>query len=177
MNVSATAFSSNETKLYHYETFSEEYLTDVLEYRRVHCSDPANLNDPWDCKPCFDLDCLKEPDAKRLISNWFIGHPDPPRNPREQRHLYMMENDEFTIRRYVQSLTEKTQRVVSQNGRIYCLTPDPMSTLMWSHYTKNHRGICLEFGLGKTRCLDEPGRLNISLNCLRSHCIKPESRT
>jgi len=31
--------------------------------------------------------------------------------------------------------------------RIYCLTPDPSSTLMWSHYTENHRGICLEFGV------------------------------
>jgi hypothetical protein len=32
--------------------------------------------------------------------------------------------------------------------RIYCLTPDPCSTLMWSHYTDKHRGICLEFGAG-----------------------------
>jgi hypothetical protein len=24
--------------------------------------------------------------------------------------------------------------------RIYCLTPDPLSTLMWSHYAKNHTG-------------------------------------
>lgn len=32
--------------------------------------------------------------------------------------------------------------------RIYCLTPDPLSTLMWSHYGDNHRGICLEFHLG-----------------------------
>jgi hypothetical protein len=29
--------------------------------------------------------------------------------------------------------------------RIYCLTPFPTSTLMWSHYSNNHRGICLEF--------------------------------
>jgi len=29
--------------------------------------------------------------------------------------------------------------------RIYCLTPDPLSILMWSHYSANHSGICLEF--------------------------------
>jgi hypothetical protein len=29
--------------------------------------------------------------------------------------------------------------------RMYCLTPFPNSTLMWSHYADNHRGICLEF--------------------------------
>ena len=32
--------------------------------------------------------------------------------------------------------------------KIYCLTPDPLSPLMWSHYGGNHAGICLEFHLG-----------------------------
>jgi hypothetical protein len=31
--------------------------------------------------------------------------------------------------------------------RIYCLTPNPLSTLMWSHYGGDHKGICLEFHL------------------------------
>ena len=31
--------------------------------------------------------------------------------------------------------------------RIYCLTPNPASTRMWSHYAENHRGICLEFNV------------------------------
>jgi hypothetical protein len=29
--------------------------------------------------------------------------------------------------------------------RVYCLSVLPDSTLMWSHYSANHRGICLEF--------------------------------
>lgn len=32
--------------------------------------------------------------------------------------------------------------------RIYCLACDPLSTLMWSHYGRNHTGICLEFHVG-----------------------------
>ena len=32
--------------------------------------------------------------------------------------------------------------------RIYCLTPDPLSPLMWSHYGSNHTGICFEFNIG-----------------------------
>ncbi len=31
--------------------------------------------------------------------------------------------------------------------RIYCLTPQGDSTLMWSHYAENHHGICLEFNV------------------------------
>jgi hypothetical protein len=29
--------------------------------------------------------------------------------------------------------------------RVYCLSTKPDNTLMWSHYTTNHQGICLEF--------------------------------
>src|SRR5262249_50298301 len=29
--------------------------------------------------------------------------------------------------------------------RIYCLTQDPASPLMWGHYAASHTGICLEF--------------------------------
>ena len=28
---------------------------------------------------------------------------------------------------------------------VYCLTTKPADTLMWSHYARNHTGICLEF--------------------------------
>jgi hypothetical protein len=31
--------------------------------------------------------------------------------------------------------------------RVFCLTPVSDSTLMWSHYTNKHRGLCLEFGV------------------------------
>ena len=33
--------------------------------------------------------------------------------------------------------------------RIYCLTPHPDRPLMWSHYSNNHQGICLEFDAGQ----------------------------
>jgi hypothetical protein len=31
--------------------------------------------------------------------------------------------------------------------KLYCLSPLVDSTLMWSHYGDNHKGICLEFGV------------------------------
>jgi hypothetical protein len=33
---------------------------------------------------------------------------------------------------------------------MYCLTANPRSILMWTHYADNHRGICLEYGCGKS---------------------------
>jgi Protein of unknown function (DUF2971) len=34
---------------------------------------------------------------------------------------------------------------MDQTYRIYCLTAQPASQLMWSHYADHHRGVCLEF--------------------------------
>ena len=44
------------------------------------------------------------------------------------------------------SLSEGIQDEIAKR-RIYCLTPDPLSILMWSHYAADHTGICLEFHL------------------------------
>jgi Protein of unknown function (DUF2971) len=35
---------------------------------------------------------------------------------------------------------------IQKRYRVYCRTTKPADTLMWSHYAKNHTGICLEFG-------------------------------
>ena len=37
--------------------------------------------------------------------------------------------------------------MIPDRWKVYCLTPIPDSTLMWSHYAENHKGICLEFQL------------------------------
>ena len=49
-----TAWEARHKTLYHYEKFGEEWLTETLRSRTLHCSSPLNFNDPWDCKPTFD---------------------------------------------------------------------------------------------------------------------------
>ena len=41
---------------------------------------------------------------------------------------------------YSRGLAEEIRKM-----RVYCLSTDPLSTLMWSHYSANHHGLCLEF--------------------------------
>ena len=55
--------------------------------------------------------------------------------------------------RNIPSLPGQTLGMISDNfpetsrhrWRIYCLTPLPGLTLMWSHYADHHRCICFEF--------------------------------
>jgi hypothetical protein len=42
-------------RLYHYEKFCEGWRATTLREQKIYCSDPDKLNDPWDCRPCFDI--------------------------------------------------------------------------------------------------------------------------
>src|SRR5947208_3373937 len=43
-------------RLYHYQPYVEGHIIDLLKARRVHCSNIANVNDPWDCTMSFKVD-------------------------------------------------------------------------------------------------------------------------
>ena len=97
-----------EARLYHYERFCPAWLETVLRSRKIFCSDPSKLNDPWDCKP------------------WFRSDP------------HSVSPDGLSV---------SVQAEIAKR-RIYCLSPNPANSLMWSHYAQNHQGICLEFHVG-----------------------------
>jgi hypothetical protein len=144
-----TARKAGLHRLYHYEKFAPDHLKDVLVNQRVHCSDLAALNDPWDCRPWFDDEALEDPLAiEAVIELFFSITPNP--SPSEQ----IVHGTKDEIRRnkeYRRQILERFStdflKMIPGRWRVYCLTPRPDSTLMWSHYGDNHRGICLEFAL------------------------------
>jgi Protein of unknown function (DUF2971) len=48
------------------------------------------------------------------------------------------------LQNFIQEVSKRAEGEICKRT-IYCLTPDPTSILMWSHYADHHRGICLEF--------------------------------
>lgn len=146
-----TAAQAGHARLYHYQGFCREWLADTLRERRIHCSNPANLNDPWDCKPWFNDQSIKGPDdAEKLVEycrslalRSAVTHPGTGARDHERR----LRSDPCFRKEFIDSLSVATRRAIDAR-RIYCLTPDPCSTLMWSHYAAKHRGICLEYHVG-----------------------------
>lgn len=135
-----TAFENKIPTLYHYEKFKAEYLTTTLRCRMIHCSKPANLNDPWDCKPEFDPHALDDPEVLEREIAWRDEHP--------AKHHFaekLRKEPQFRVD-FLADGSRWLQRMIAERG-IYCLTPEADSTLMWSHYADNHRGICLEFSV------------------------------
>jgi hypothetical protein len=137
----ATALTDGVPTLYHYQSLNFDHLTNTLRNQIVKGSDPARLNDPWDCKPCFNPDALDDSQVLEKEMAW--------RDELYGRALTIAKlgSDPAFRRQFMHEASVSMEAMIASR-RIYCLTPHPDSTLMWSHYADDHCGICLQFSVG-----------------------------
>jgi len=138
------AFQAGLAKLYHYQPFNPEHIADLLKRNRIHCSTPGKLNDPWDCQPWYDSDSLKDPTVRDQYIDWLNEMHDGFPTSERRKALEAFLKDPENLAKSTEDLARKVQEETARR-RIYCLTPHPDSILMWSHYSNNHSGVCLEF--------------------------------
>jgi hypothetical protein len=134
-------------KYYNYQPFHKDRLLTVIRDKKLYFSDPVSFNDPWDCKPWFNYQPMLEDPAKRqqmveflraLVPRDMLAHPF--RNIYDQK----ISSDDETLKSEVEVFSRNLADQI-RKFRVYCLSVDPLSTLMWSHYSDRHHGICLEF--------------------------------
>ena len=143
-----TAGLNRIARLYHYQRFDPDRLRQQLASNSIYLSNTKGFNDPWDCRPCFDLTRLDEPAFYERQVQWF-QRVDKERNT----HLSAQEHEKRAGRlRHDRAFLEYCilemggiEADIQGRYRVYCLTTEPADTLMWSHYAENHTGICLEF--------------------------------
>jgi hypothetical protein len=145
--IDPTAKQCSFETFYHYQPFCKEYLITTLRDQKLFFSDPHNVNDPWDCKPWFDYRPMLKDLMKReqMITYLRCLVPSEMLNdPRLAIYEHRLRTDNDALIQSTEGLSRSLTKEISTR-RMYCLTPVPDSTLMWSHYAANHRGICLEF--------------------------------
>ncbi len=140
-----SALQAGRDRLYHYEKFRPEWLTTTLRDHKIYLTDPARLNDPWDLKPAYDPKCMQTPEEIEELILWLRTIAKQRPEPRVEAKFENRLRTDCTYRENI--ITEFTNSNCAMLGsrKIYCLTPNPSSSLMWSHYGDSHRGICLEF--------------------------------
>lgn len=141
-------------RLYHYQDFQPNHehadrLADILMNHRVYCSNPANFNDPWDGKPYFDPHLLDDPTNRALTTEFLIANQRADRQSDSDDHL--LRTDLALLKHGMQLFSRHLVDFVSERWGVYCLSPISTSTLMWSHYARDHKGICLEFGVSGSK--------------------------
>lgn len=153
-NTHRTARGAGHARLYHYETFCRHWLSTTLRDQAIHCSSPAGLNDPWDCRPWFNERSIQTPEQIEQFLTWYHNWNAAPLTPDQRAQFDAKAYNVPLFRKELLDGLAASFCAEICKRRIYCLTPDPLSTLMWSHYADNHRGICLEFHIGNELFLD-----------------------
>jgi hypothetical protein len=131
--------------LYHYQSFRGDsigYLEKTLSERTIHFSKPSGFNDPWDCKPWFDGALLDDANEREMHLRWIVATN---RLTKDHPTVDELRNNPVLLRATIELIRDGVINAIDEQYRVYCLTPEPLSALMWSHYGDNHRGICLEF--------------------------------
>jgi hypothetical protein len=144
-----TAATAGIKFLYHYQKFDPEHLTTVLRDHKIYCSDPSSMNDPWDFRPWFDHGpMLDNPSEMERMLEYFRSNVGDEVLNSPERLLFeeqLRQNPE-KLREFMETFSVRLSETICKR-RIYCLTPCPVSILMWAHYAQNHTGVCLEFSV------------------------------
>lgn len=146
-----TAAALRLNHLYHYQSFKPDYLRQVIVDGVIHFSQPSDFNDPWDCRPWFDFECLADPEMHEQHVQWYIDvtkkhRPEIPTNELEQR-ADAYRRDPAMLANKIREFSEAMAGAINAQYRVYCLSPKPDCELMWAHYAARHQGVCLEFAV------------------------------
>jgi hypothetical protein len=127
-------------KLYKYRDINDAWpFLDILFSKRLYLAPLDRLNDPME---------LKQHDARHVLEALFGAEMDgsQPISHEYTQVATMLDligpGDQFGSHAEF-SLALLT----SPYSRVCSLTTNPHSSIMWSHYAKGHRGICLEIEL------------------------------
>jgi hypothetical protein len=66
------AVALGHSHLYHYQSFNVDYLREIIVGGAIYFSKPTDFNDPWDCQPFFDYECISDPDMREHHVQWYI---------------------------------------------------------------------------------------------------------
>jgi Protein of unknown function (DUF2971) len=134
--------------LFHYQRLVEDHLITLLAKRTVKLSQPDAFNDPWDCRVHFSVPHDRQ-ERQRLV-RWLADQnrkifPHVARHQRRRRAHELKAKPTHELETIFLEWEQQMYRVLCELHRVYCLSERCDSSLMWSHYTVSHTGICLEF--------------------------------
>ena len=111
-------------------------------------SPPAQLNDPFECRPWFTFDGTQDQRAeiiKSLVRSLRKHNPQlTPENAIAHAAAIFLEGRHRDPNTWEQIRKDLLSMLGHRIG-LYCLSKSNDSILMWSHYSQNHQGYCLEF--------------------------------
>ena len=131
--------------LYKYRKVDSRGLERIFTHSEIYLSDPSKFNDPFDCKPKLKIHKGKYKQNKYYKS--LVKDKLPYATDKEIK--YEVKRNLRIKKLHKGENLEKLFKGFIKSFGIYCLAEVPDDLLMWSHYSKSHQGICLQFKADK----------------------------
>ncbi len=122
---------------------SVDRMRDILVRSQLWLSSPIDFNDPFDmCAKFVAEGTIKEKRLRLRELLKLIGVRWAERE-RQLPQLVAKPNPELA------ATAQAVHRREVESTGVYSFGGDPRSILMWSHYARNHEGLCLQFEVAK----------------------------
>jgi hypothetical protein len=131
-------------KLYKYRTFDKDgYYKNLIKNNELFFSSPDKFNDPFDCCVYVEFNERVKQQSLDYFEQYFRKeHSNIPSNIMDRNiQLVRGMKEELFKSQLMQAQFFRGSAI--QNG-ICSLSSKKDSILMWSHYSENHKGFCLE---------------------------------
>lgn len=131
-------------KLYKYEPWeTNEHIKENIQNSTMFFNIKRNFNDPFDMFPFYEPD---EKSVRSLMEK--MGRCIKP----------IDNNDEASLSKYLKTMLLARDRQTGDKYGVLCLSQCYNNILMWSHYSRNHTGVCLEYDVDETFIVDDKVR-------------------
>lgn len=140
---------------YKYRDFGKpEYLKSAILEHKFFFDTPNNFNDPFECLPCFSFEATE---AEMIAYYQRIVARNFPNISEYQQILKAIEYKQTADRErcpgtpeYKAYHIEKYRDVLLPRLPIFCISGTSTNVLLWSHYARNHTGVCFQFNANST---------------------------
>jgi len=144
------------TTLYKYKELTKKSLAhfeDMTRNNRIWFSSPLQFNDPFDCRRMYDTDNTREEIVFRKASV-IAKHKNIP-----IKEAFSKANEEIPIKacdleKWQERQLEWHSHRLANTG-ILCFSAVHDHFIMWTHYAKNHTGICFAISVQDTDAEDQ----------------------
>jgi hypothetical protein len=114
--------------LYNYQRFNADRLKGLLATNSIYLSDTKGFNDPWDCRPCYDLTRLDDPAFYQRQVEYFERidrkHNSHLSEDEHKKRSDRLRKDRTFLEHCIYQMSG-LESEIQKRYRVYCLTTKP----------------------------------------------------
>lgn len=121
------------------------YTEETISLSKVWFSAPAQLNDPFECRPWFEFNHTDDQLVEGLARQLRRQDPNLTSHGATARAVAIFLKGRHRDPKTWEALRNDLVATLARDIGLFCLSQDDTSILMWAHYAKEHTGYCLGF--------------------------------